>query len=69
MAMELKDIWSLDLMRGTMYGSKPFRTLNVLERGRSFRTSISSGRLVRVKDQFIESMARHKPYGWTMGRK
>jgi putative transposase len=59
-AMELNNIWALDLMRDTMYNGKPFRTLNVIDEGNreamriECGTSTPSGRLVRVIDQLFE---------------
>ena len=57
---ELNRIWSLDFMRDTLYDSRRFRTLNVLDDGNrqalgiEVATSIPSLRAIRVMNQLIE---------------
>jgi putative transposase len=56
---ELNCVWALDFMRDTMYGGRPFRTLNVIDEGNrealriECGTSIPLERLVRVMEQLL----------------
>ena len=55
-SQELNCVWALDFMRDMMNDGRPFRTLNVIDEGNrevlsiKCRTSIPSGRLVRVME-------------------
>jgi putative transposase len=57
---ELNRVWSLDFMHDTLYDSRRFRTLNVLDDGNrqalgiEVGTSIPSQRTIRVLEQLIE---------------
>jgi putative transposase len=57
---ELNRVWSLDFMHDTLYDSRRFRTLNVLDDGNrqalgiEVGTSIPSQRAIRVMEQLIE---------------
>lgn len=57
---ELNQIWSLDFARDTLYDSRPFRTLNVIDEGNreGIRTetgrSITAARLLRMMNELIE---------------
>ena len=56
----LNDTWTLDFMRDTLYDSRPFRTLNVIDEGNrealriECGTSISANRLTRVMSELVE---------------
>jgi putative transposase len=56
----LNQIWALDFMADTLYGWRPFRTLNVIDEGNrealgiEVATSIPAQRVIRVLEQLIE---------------
>jgi putative transposase len=60
----LNQVWALDFMHDTLYGGRPFRTLNVLDEanrealGIEAGTSIPAARVVRVLEQLIEMHGR-----------
>jgi putative transposase len=61
---ELNQVWSLDFMRDTLYDSRPFRTLNVIDEGNreglriEIGRSITAARVVRVMNELIEVYGR-----------
>jgi putative transposase len=56
----LNEIWALDFMADSLYGWRPFRTLNVIDEGNrqvlgiEVATSIPARRVIRVMEQLIE---------------
>ena len=56
----LNDKWTLDFMRDGLYDGRPFRTLNVIDKGNrealriECGTSISGHRLTRVMSELVE---------------
>jgi putative transposase len=56
----LNAIWALDFMADSLYGWRPFRTLNVIDEGNrealgiEVATSIPARRVIRVMEQLIE---------------
>lgn len=58
--IRLNEIWALDFMADALYGSRAFRTLNVIDEGNrevlaiEIATSIPSLRVIRVMEQLIE---------------
>jgi len=57
---ELNQVWSLDFMRDTLYDSRPFRTLNVIDEGNreglriEIGRSITAARVVRTMNELVE---------------
>jgi putative transposase len=55
----LNGIWALDFMADSLYGGRPFRTLNVIDEGNrqglgiEIATSIPALRVIRVMEQLI----------------
>jgi putative transposase len=60
----LNRIWAIDFMHDTLYGGRPFRTLNILDEanrealGIEIGTSIPARRVVRVLDQLVTLYGR-----------
>jgi putative transposase len=63
---DLNQIWALDFMADSLYGWRPFRTLNVIDEGNrealgiEVATSIPAQRVVRVLEQLIEMHGKPK---------
>lgn len=56
----LSTVWSLDFIRDTLYGGRPFHTLNVISEGNREGRHVECGRsiwslrLVRVMQELVE---------------